>query len=52
MKRRLNDGQEFHIVKVYYRPERLAARLIEMGWQTSIHATANYFLYGSADHGD
>jgi hypothetical protein len=36
MKCRLNDGQEFHIVKVYYRPERLAARLIEMaGRQTS-----------------
>jgi demethylmenaquinone methyltransferase/2-methoxy-6-polyprenyl-1,4-benzoquinol methylase len=46
VKRRLNDGREFHIVKVFYRPDALAARLAEMGWQVEIHATPSYFLHG------
>lgn len=47
--RRLNDGQEFHIVKVFYQPENLAAQLEALGWQVQARATAHYFLYGSAE---
>jgi SAM-dependent methyltransferase len=46
--RRLNDGREFAIVKVFYQPEQLQQRLRELGWASDCHATANYFLYGSA----
>ncbi|HEY7358511.1 MAG TPA: class I SAM-dependent methyltransferase [Ktedonobacterales bacterium] len=47
--RHLNDGQEFHIVKVFYQPEKLATQLEAMGWQARVRATAHYFLYGSAE---
>jgi ubiquinone/menaquinone biosynthesis C-methylase UbiE len=46
--RRLNDGQEFRIVKVFYQPERLATQLDTLGWQAAAQATPHYFLYGSA----
>ena len=48
MQRRLNDGREFHIVKVFYRPEDLTARLGAVGWRATLHATDHYFLYGTA----
>lgn len=44
--RRLNDGQEFHIVKVFYRPDDLRQRLDILGWDVTVQATENYFLYG------
>ena len=47
--RRLNDGREFHIVKVFYEPEGLMRRLESLGWRFLLHATENYFLYG---HGE
>jgi 2-polyprenyl-3-methyl-5-hydroxy-6-metoxy-1,4-benzoquinol methylase len=47
--RRLNDGQEFRIVKVFYQPETLADQLATLGWQARAQATAHYFLYGSAE---
>ena len=48
MQRRLNDGREFRIVKVYYPPPDLARRLRSLGWSTDVDATASYFLYGTA----
>lgn len=47
--RRLNDGREFQIVKVFYDRSALSARLNAAGWRTALHQTPNYFLYGSAD---
>ncbi len=44
--RRLNDGQEFRIVKVFYEPEELAQKLAGLGWQFDVPRTDNYFLYG------
>ncbi len=46
--RRLNDGSEYRIVKVFYAPEGLCERLAAHGWQADIHATPTYFLYGQA----
>jgi demethylmenaquinone methyltransferase/2-methoxy-6-polyprenyl-1,4-benzoquinol methylase len=46
-KRRLNDGREFQVIKVFYEPEALAARLKQQGWYADIRQTENYFIYGS-----
>lgn len=51
LKRRLNDGSEYQIVKVYYQPENLATRLGELGWQVKVEATAKYFFYGYGTFG-
>ena len=45
--RRLNDGQEFEVVKVYYTPQKLNEQLGKIGWSTEIGRTSQYFLYGS-----
>ena len=47
-RRRLKDGREFEIVKLYYRPEELATQLATLGWQATVRGTANFFLYGTA----
>jgi ubiquinone/menaquinone biosynthesis C-methylase UbiE len=46
--RALNDGREFRIYKLFYRPDELARLLEARGWRTDVHATATYFLYGQA----
>lgn len=43
--RRLNDGREFQIVKVYYRPEGLAPLLKDAGFKPDVQATSRYFIY-------
>lgn len=44
--RRLNDGREFEIVKLFYRPDALAHRLATLGWRMVVRSTTHYFLYG------
>jgi 2-polyprenyl-3-methyl-5-hydroxy-6-metoxy-1,4-benzoquinol methylase len=44
--RRLKDGREYRIVKVFYQAEALRARLIQLGWKMQIDETPNYFLFG------
>lgn len=44
--RRLNDGREFRIVKVFWQPQALAARLGAMGWSAELTKTPSYFVYG------
>jgi SAM-dependent methyltransferase len=46
MVRRLNDGREFEIVKVFYEPAELEARLAGMGWRFSVRTTEKHLLYG------
>jgi demethylmenaquinone methyltransferase/2-methoxy-6-polyprenyl-1,4-benzoquinol methylase len=46
--RRLNDGREFQIVKVFYDPQELNARLARLGWHATIAPTARYFIHGPA----
>ena len=43
--RRLNDGREFRIVKIFYDPVELEARLADMGWRFS-RTTDRHLLYG------
>jgi len=46
--RKLNDGRTYRIVKVYHEPESLGIELADLGWETAIQQTDNYFLYGRA----
>jgi hypothetical protein len=45
--RRLNDGQVYGIVKVFYDPVKLERRLETLGWKATISATPRYFIYGN-----
>ncbi|MDX1521942.1 MAG: class I SAM-dependent methyltransferase [Anaerolineae bacterium] len=46
MRRRLNDGREFQIVKIFYRPDELIDRFQAYNLDVSINQTENFFLYG------
>lgn len=46
LRRRLNDGREFQIYKVFYDPADLTQRLGELGWLFDIQQTSHYFLHG------
>lgn len=45
--RKLNDGREFEIVKVFHDPEELEDDLRKRGWAGRVRATKNFFIYGS-----
>jgi SAM-dependent methyltransferase len=45
--RRLRDGTEHRVVKVYYTPGELVARLAELGWSTKIRETSTPLLVGT-----
>jgi demethylmenaquinone methyltransferase/2-methoxy-6-polyprenyl-1,4-benzoquinol methylase len=49
--RKLNDGREFRIVKLFYRPDELAAKLAALGWRAEIRQTEHYFIHGHAAPG-
>lgn len=46
--RRLNDGREYRIVKIFYPPDELSAQLAQLGWQPVVSETPHYFIYGQA----
>lgn len=46
VQRRLNNGREFEIVKIFYEPRPLAERLSGLGWRFNIRDTERYFIYG------
>ena len=47
--RRLADGREFTIVKVYYRPDDLAAALLEAGFAAAdVTTSGQFFVLGTA----
>ena len=48
-RRRLNDGREFDIVKVYYQPAALERRLLALGWRGRVRASGRHFLYGTME---
>lgn len=47
-KRLLNNGSEYLIVKRYYELDKLTDQLNQLGWESSLEATPEYFFYGSA----
>ena len=46
-RRKLNDGREFSIVKIFYEPSALERRLTDMGWRGWVRSTNKFFLDGS-----
>jgi 2-polyprenyl-3-methyl-5-hydroxy-6-metoxy-1,4-benzoquinol methylase len=46
--RKLNDGREFRIVKVFWAPQSLAARLAQLHWLPTLTQTPSYFIHGEA----
>jgi demethylmenaquinone methyltransferase/2-methoxy-6-polyprenyl-1,4-benzoquinol methylase len=46
-RRRLNDGREFQVYKIFYEPGALAKRLEALGWTFALRETKHYFLFGS-----
>lgn len=47
IRRRLNDGTAYRVVKVPHRPGDLEARLARMGWQITITPTSGPFFWGA-----
>lgn len=45
--RKLNDGQEFQIVKIFYRQDELNNELVKAKFQAEVKLTDNYFIYAS-----
>jgi hypothetical protein len=46
VRRKLNDGREFDIVKVFYEPAQLERQLAELGWSGWVRSSGKFFLYG------
>jgi len=47
VRRRLNDGREFRIVKMFYEPALLERRLSDRGWSGWVRSSGKFFLYGT-----
>lgn len=47
LQRRLNDGREFRVYKIFYDPAELTEHLGRLGWTFEIGQTSHYFIYGS-----
>ncbi|GAB1540392.1 hypothetical protein NUACC21_30610 [Scytonema sp. NUACC21] len=43
--RKLNDGREFQVVKIFYQREQLQKKLTESGFDVDVNITDNYFIY-------
>ncbi len=46
--RKLNDGQEFQIVKIFYQPDELKNKLTQVGFKAEVKVTERYFIYANA----
>ncbi|BAY43562.1 hypothetical protein SAMD00079811_11420 [Scytonema sp. HK-05] len=46
--RKLNNEQEFKIVKIFYQPEELRDKLTQVGFDAEVKVTDNYFIYANA----
>ena len=51
-RRRLRDGREFEIVKIFHRPDELQAQLRALGWRAVVRGTRTFFLHGLATRND
>ena len=49
VRRRLNDGREFSIVKMFYEPASLEQRLGDRGWEGWVRSSGQFFLYRLGD---
>ena len=44
--RKLDDGRQFRIIKIFYEPAELQNRLEMAGWIGDVRTTGAYFIYG------
>jgi ubiquinone/menaquinone biosynthesis C-methylase UbiE len=51
VRRLLNDGREFSIVKVFYEPAALERQLLDRGWRGWVRSSGRFFLYGAMTAG-
>jgi demethylmenaquinone methyltransferase/2-methoxy-6-polyprenyl-1,4-benzoquinol methylase len=49
-RRRLADGREFDIVKVFWEPQELAAELRDLGWRVTVGRIGDAYLYGAGTY--
>ena len=47
-RRKLDDGREYSIVKIFHQPDRLREQFAAAGLRAEIRVTEEYFLYGTA----
>ncbi|MFH1279841.1 MAG: class I SAM-dependent methyltransferase [Candidatus Eisenbacteria bacterium] len=47
--RRLDDGREYRIVKIFHDPATLEGRLSDLGWNVKVRTTGEFFLYGAGE---
>lgn len=47
--RKLDDGREYRICKIFREPGDLVTRLRTLGWDFEIRSTEKYFVYGSGN---
>jgi len=45
--RKLNDGREFQVYKVYYQQDSLLEKLAKIGFKSEVKVTENYFIYAT-----
>jgi demethylmenaquinone methyltransferase/2-methoxy-6-polyprenyl-1,4-benzoquinol methylase len=45
-RRKLNDGREFDVVKVFYEPHELEGKLGRAGWDGAVQSSGKFFLWG------
>jgi demethylmenaquinone methyltransferase/2-methoxy-6-polyprenyl-1,4-benzoquinol methylase len=48
MRRRLDDGREYWVVKHWFEPAPLERMLTELGWRAEVAATGEFFVHGWA----
>jgi demethylmenaquinone methyltransferase/2-methoxy-6-polyprenyl-1,4-benzoquinol methylase len=49
VRRRLNDGRAFDVVKVFHEPATLERRLAAAGWTGRVRSTGRFFLYAALE---
>ena len=47
--RKLNDGSEYRIVKIFYEPDALGVRLRKLGFASRVVHTPRYFIHGAVE---
>ena len=52
IRRRLDDGTPYRIVKVHHRPPDLEQRLRRLGWDITVTATSGPFYWGAGSRAD
>ena len=49
--RRLNDGSEYNVVKIFYEPAALQQRVATLGWRGTVQTSGEFFIYAELRRG-